>query len=109
MISHKEYRMSFTRSLKGYPKLPSSASISNGNSTIKLTPSTPPLNDQNADSFSLTKRIGDDLSSKDSLSFEGDITVRNSEGISIQLPASQVTDALRKEVEELRYFFFKHS
>ena len=93
--------MSFTRSLKGYPKLPSSASISNGNSTIKLTPSTP-LNDQNSDSFSLTKRIGDVSSKYNSLSFEGDITVRNSEGTSIQLPASQVTDALRKEVEELR-------
>jgi hypothetical protein len=36
MFKNAEYRMSLTRSLKGYPKLPPAASINTGNKTLPL-------------------------------------------------------------------------
>lgn len=95
MFKNAEYRMSFTRSLKGYPKLPPTAKVSDGNTTMTL--SAPPS------SAASTLSIASSIPSGGSeVSVEGTITVRGPNGESIQVPAKDVTDALLKEVEDLR-------
>ena len=74
MLKNAEYRMSLTRSLKGLPKLPPSAKINDGNTTISLSDA----------------------------KVEGKVTIQNSQGEKIEMEAAELTASLSKEVDDLR-------
>jgi len=96
MFKNAEYRMSLTRSLKGYPKLPTVAKVRSGNITMALTSS----QESNALSYSTSLPPSGGVGSD--VRFDGSITVQGPRGENIQVPAKEITDALLKEVEELR-------
>lgn len=79
MFKNAEYRMSLTKALKGLPTLPPPSSIKTENST--LTPSS-------------------DISKV--LSSNTTVSVRTTTGENIEVEVSQLTDALSKEVANLR-------
>ncbi len=85
MFKNAEYRMSLTRSLKGLPKLTSGASVSNsdGNSSISLS-------DVGAEGSGASTIV------------EGQVTLRSSDGTTIEVPAAQLTESLSAEVDALK-------
>ena len=95
MFKNAEYRMSFTRSLKGYPRLPPTAKVSDGNTTMTL--SAPPSSSTRPISIASSSP-----SAGGEVHVDGTITVRGPNGNTIQVPAKDVTDALLEEVEALR-------
>ena len=106
MFKNAEYRMSFTRSLKGYPKLPSEAQIRDGNTTMTMSKGdldkSPSLTDSRT-SLVRTDGTGSSSISKGMIDVTGEVTVKDREtGKKITVPAKEVTEALGNEIEELR-------
>ena len=108
MFKNAEYRMSFTRSLKGFPKLPSEAQFGDGNITMTMTKGD--LNRASSSSseskYSLMKTpsdTGSPSSPAKRVTVTGDITIKDDEtGKKITVPAEEVTEALSNEIQELR-------